>query len=94
MLRGHDSFQPEANITSTVRAFLTLTSLVRSEGIVEENPPSDPFRRAVDLAFFIRCTEPPSSYGRAPCETTGASGPSIVIRWGERKEVKPAKATS
>ena len=49
ILLRHDSFQPEANITSAVRDFLILTGLVRSEDIVEENPPSDGSRRAVDL---------------------------------------------
>jgi len=49
VLLRHDNLQPEANITSTVRDFLTLTGLVRSEEIVEEDPPSDASRRAVDL---------------------------------------------
>ncbi len=49
VLLRHDSFQPEANITSAVRDFLILTGLARSEEIVEENPPSDASRRAVDL---------------------------------------------
>ena len=49
ILLRHDSFQPEANITSAVRDFLILASLARSEEIVEENPPSDASRRAVDL---------------------------------------------
>ena len=49
ILLRHDNFQPEANITSAVRDFLILTGLARSEEIVEENPPSDTSRRAVDL---------------------------------------------
>ncbi len=49
ILLRHDNFQPEANITSAVRDFLILTGLARSEEIVEENPPSDDSRRAVDL---------------------------------------------
>ena len=49
VLLRHDNFQPEANITSAVRDFLILTGLTRSEEIVEENPPSDASRRAVDL---------------------------------------------
>ena len=49
ILLRHDNFQPEANITSAVRDFLILTGLARSEEIVEENPPSDASRRAVDL---------------------------------------------
>ena len=49
ILLRYDNFQPEANITSAVRDFLILTGLARSEEIVEENPPSDTSRRAVDL---------------------------------------------
>ena len=49
ILLRHDNFQTEANITSTVRDFLILTRLAQSEEIVEENPPSDASRRAVDL---------------------------------------------
>ena len=50
ILRRHDKGEPEANITSAVRNFLTLTSLVKDEEIVEENPPAKGSRRAVDLA--------------------------------------------
>ena len=49
VLLRHDNCQPEANITSAVRDFLIITGLARSEEIVEENPPSDASRRAVDL---------------------------------------------
>ena len=49
ILLRHDNFQPEANITSAVRDFLILTGLAQSEEIIEENPPSDASRRAVDL---------------------------------------------
>ena len=49
ILRRHDNFEPEANITSAVRDFLILTGLARSEEMVEENPPSEGSRRAVDL---------------------------------------------
>ncbi len=49
ILQRHVSFQAEANITSAVRDFLILTGLARSEEIIEENPPSDGSRRAVDL---------------------------------------------
>ena len=49
ILLRHDNFQPEANITSAVRDFLIVTGLVRSEEMVEENPPSGASRRAVDL---------------------------------------------
>ena len=49
ILRRHDNFEAEANITSAVRDFLILTGLAGSEEIIEENPPSDASRRAVDL---------------------------------------------
>ncbi len=49
MLRRHRSFESEANITSAVRDFLILTGLAKSDEIIEENPPSDTSRRAVDL---------------------------------------------
>ena len=49
ILQRHDSGEPEANITSAVRDFLTQTGLAKPDEIVEENPPSDASRRAVDL---------------------------------------------
>ena len=49
ILRRHDRGEPEANITSAVRDFLILTGLARSEEMIEENPPSDASRRAVDF---------------------------------------------
>ncbi len=49
ILHRHDSGQPEANITSAVRDFLTLTGLAQPHEMVEENPPSETSRRAVDL---------------------------------------------
>ena len=49
ILRLHDNFEAEANITSAVRDFLILTGLARADEMVEENPPSDGSRRAVDL---------------------------------------------
>ena len=49
ILRRHDRGEPEANITSALRDFLILTGLARSEEMIEENPPSDASRRAVDL---------------------------------------------
>ena len=50
ILRRHDNFEAEANITSAVRDFLILTGLAESDEIVEENPPSEDSRRkAVDL---------------------------------------------
>ena len=50
ILRRHDIGEPEANITSAVRNFLTVTGLVKDEEIDEENPPAEGSRRAVDLA--------------------------------------------
>ncbi len=49
MLWRHDNDDAEANITSAVRDFLITTDLAKSEEIVEENPPSEGSRRAVDL---------------------------------------------
>ena len=49
ILRRHNRSEPEANITSAVRNFLTITGLVKDEEIVEENPPAQGSRRAVDL---------------------------------------------
>ena len=49
LLRRHDAQEPEANITSAIRDFLTATGLTRANEIVEENPPSDSSRQAVDL---------------------------------------------
>ena len=49
ILHRHENNEPEANITTAVRDFLRETGLARAEEIVEENPPSDHSRRAVDL---------------------------------------------
>ena len=49
ILRRHGSGEPEANITSAIRDFLIETQLAKSDEIIEENPPSDSTRRAVDL---------------------------------------------
>ncbi len=49
MLRRHHLGEPEANITSAVRDFLIATRLAASDQIVEENPPAQGSRRAVDL---------------------------------------------
>ncbi len=49
ILRRHDNFEAEANITTAVRDFLILTGLADGDAIIEENPPSDASRRAVDL---------------------------------------------
>ena len=50
MLRHHDLNSTEANITSAVRDFLIATRLASSDEIVEEDPPAEGSRRAVDLA--------------------------------------------
>ena len=49
ILRRHDDGQAEANITSAVRDFLVVTGLAKADEMVEENPPSEGSRRAVDL---------------------------------------------
>ena len=52
ILRRHDNFEAEANITTAVRDFLILTGLADGDEIIEENPPADSpsaSRRAVDL---------------------------------------------
>ncbi len=49
ILRRHENGEPEANITSAVRDFLILTDLAKSQEIIEENPPSEGSRKAVDL---------------------------------------------
>ena len=75
ILRRHDDFQAEANITSAVRDFLILTGLARSDEIVEENPPSDASRRAVDLTAldtFIECKR------RVGTASGGAPNPQYV----------------
>ena len=49
ILQRHSRNEAEANITSAVRDFLIATGLAKSDEIVEENPPSDSSRCAVDL---------------------------------------------
>ena len=49
ILRRHDNFEAEANITTAVRDFLIVTGLVNADEIIEENPPSVGSRCAVDL---------------------------------------------
>ena len=49
ILQRHALNEAEANITSAIRDFLIETQLAKSDEIVEENPPSDASRRAVDL---------------------------------------------
>ncbi len=49
ILRRHNNGEPEANITTAVRDFLVTTNLAKTDEIVEENPPAEGSRRAVDL---------------------------------------------
>ena len=49
ILRRHDIGDAEANITSAVRDFPIATGLAAPSEIVEENPPAQGSRRAVDL---------------------------------------------
>ena len=49
ILRRHENYEAEANITSAIRDFLIETGLANAEEIVEENPPGGDSRRAVDL---------------------------------------------
>ena len=49
ILARHNRGDAEANITSAIRDFLIQTGLVNSSEIMEENPPSDTSRTAVDL---------------------------------------------
>ena len=49
ILRRYENAEAEANITSAVRDFLIGAGLARADQIVEENPPAQTSRRAVDL---------------------------------------------
>ena len=49
ILRRYDDSRAEANITSAVRDFLVVTGLVEASEIVEEDPPAQGSRQAVDL---------------------------------------------
>ena len=75
ILRRHDKGEPEANITSAVRDFLILTGLARSEEMLEENPPSDGSRRAVDLTALDTFIEFKRRIGTA---SGGAPNPQYV----------------
>ena len=75
ILRRHDNGEPEANITSAVRDFLIVTGLARSEEMVEENPPSDASRRAVDLTALDTFIEFKRRIGTA---SGGAPNPQYV----------------
>lgn len=49
IVQRHALNEAEANITSAIRDLLIEMQLAKSGEIVEENPPSDTSRRAVDL---------------------------------------------
>ena len=65
ILGRHERHEAEANITSAVRDFLIQTGLVKSDEIVEENPPSDTSRRAVDLTALDTFVEVKRRIGTA-----------------------------
>ena len=49
ILRRHDKYEAEANITSAIRDFLIVTGLANSDEINEEVPPASGSGKAVDL---------------------------------------------
>ena len=73
ILARHNNNEPEANITSAVRDFLIVTGLAKAEEIVEETPPSDTSRRAVDLTALDTFVEMKRRVG-----TTGGNDPNPV----------------
>lgn len=77
ILARHDNYEAEANITTAVRDFLVLTGLAQSDAIVEENPPSDGSRQAVDLTALDTFIEFKRRIGTA---AAGAPDPSNVAQ--------------
>ena len=71
ILARHNNNEAEANITSAVRDFLIVTGLAKAEEIVEETPPSDTSRRAVDLTALDTFVEMKRRVG-----TTGGNDPN------------------
>ena len=65
----------EANITSAVRNFLTITGLVRDDEVVEEAPPAEGSRQAVDLTALDTFVEFKRRIGTA---AGGAPHPEYV----------------
>ena len=65
ILRRHENAEAEANITSAVRDFLIGAGLVRADQIVEENPPAQASRRAVDLTALDTFVEVKRRIGAA-----------------------------
>ena len=75
ILRRHTDGEPEANITSAVRNFLTVTGLVQDDEVVEEAPPAEGSRRAVDLTALDTFIEFKRRIGTA---SGGAPNPQHV----------------
>ena len=87
ILRRHDNGEPEANITSAVRDFLTVTGLVKSEHIVEENPPAEGSRRkpwtsppSIRSSSSSARSAPPAASTPTPRTSTNST-----ITWPSRK---------
>ena len=66
ILRRHDQYEAEANITSAIRDFLILTNLVKSDEIVEESAPALGARTAVDLTALDTFIEVKRRIGTSP----------------------------
>ena len=80
ILGRHGRNEAEANITSSVRDFLIQTGLVKADEIVEENPPSDLSRRAVDLTALDTFVEVKRRIGTAG---SGEPNPLYVAQLDE-----------
>ena len=75
ILRRHTDGEPEANITSAVRNFLTVTGLVQDGEVVEETPPAEGSLQAVDLTALDTFIEFKRRIGTA---SGGAPNPQYV----------------
>ncbi len=75
ILRRHTDGELEANITSAVRNFLTITGLVQDDEVVEEAPPAEGSRQAVDLTALDTFVEFKRRIGMA---SVGAPYPQYV----------------
>ena len=75
ILRRHTAGALEANITSAVRSFLTITGLVQDDEVVEEASPAEGSRRAVDLTALDTFVEFKRRIGMA---SVGAPHPQYV----------------
>ena len=85
ILRLHDDFQVEATITSAVRCSRIVTGLVRSEEMVEEDPPSGASRRALGLTALDTFIEFKRRIGTSVGGEPNPSTPSRVSVTGFRK---------